>query len=120
MSIDIHFLTVLVERSAVECQYPGGLQTFFSVYPEAQYDADLVGVSVMSSVDSDDLLIDLARSGIDIHRHCATVDQMRGAIGDPGAGSILHRIRLRRRDGGRPLSSECYATWGSDDPDSEP
>ena len=108
MSIDIRFLTVVISRAGIDDQYPGGVPGFLGDYESAQDDGDLFGISVMSVADADAIVIDLARAGVDVQNECATLDQMRGPVGQAGAGTVFERLRLRRRDGDRFLSCDLY------------
>ena len=80
MAVPIHFLTLVIKKSALTGRYPGGVAGFRQTHPGVPEDEHLFAVPAMSW-DNLQIVIDtLIVLGMDIDRHCAVGDMFIGTL----------------------------------------
>ncbi len=98
MAIQIHCMTVVLKKTAIESTYPGGLTWFLRCYPKAMRDERLVGVVFMSSADVEQFIDVLHAIGFDLANGCAVGDMHVGVL-ESCEGIQFTPIGKRRFDG---------------------
>ncbi len=78
MSVELHFMTIVIRKDALAQHYPGGLPAFKHAFPSRREDDDLVGMCAMSGGEIGEMIEQLAAAGFDTDRHVAVGDMWAG------------------------------------------